>query len=45
LIDTIKDSRARKVLLTHGYSDALVRYLREQGIDAEALRTAYGEEE
>jgi putative mRNA 3-end processing factor len=45
LIDTIKESRAGKVLLTHGYSDALVRYLCEQGIDAAALRTAYGEEE
>jgi putative mRNA 3-end processing factor len=45
LIDTIKESRAKKVLLTHGYSDALVRYLCEQGIDAAALRTAYGEEE
>jgi putative mRNA 3-end processing factor len=45
LIETIQESRARKVLLTHGYSDALVRYLCEQGVDAAALRTAYGEEE
>jgi putative mRNA 3-end processing factor len=45
LLATIRESRARKVLLTHGYSDALVRYLREQGIEAAALRTAYGEEE
>ena len=45
LLQTIADSGARKVLLTHGYSDALVRYLREQGVDADALRTAYGEEE
>ena len=45
LLQTIRDSRARRVLLTHGYSDALVRYLREQHIDADALRTAYGDEE
>ncbi|MFL6550358.1 MAG: ligase-associated DNA damage response exonuclease [Povalibacter sp.] len=45
LIATIRDSQAKKVLLTHGYSDALVRYLIENGIDAAALQTAYGEEE
>jgi putative mRNA 3-end processing factor len=45
LIATIRESHAKKVLLTHGYSDALVRYLIEQGIDAAALKTAYGEEE
>jgi putative mRNA 3-end processing factor len=45
LIATIRESGARQVLLTHGYSDALVRYLREQGIDAAALRTTYGAEE
>jgi putative mRNA 3-end processing factor len=45
LLRTVADSKARRVLLTHGYSDALVRYLREQGVDAAALRTAYGDEE
>ncbi len=45
LIHTVAESRAKKILLTHGYSDALVRFLREQGVDAAALRTAYGEEE
>jgi putative mRNA 3-end processing factor len=45
LLQTVTDSQASRVLLTHGYSDALVRYLREQNIDAAALRTAYGEEE
>jgi putative mRNA 3-end processing factor len=45
LLQTIRDSGARRVLLTHGYSDALVRYLREQGMDAAALRTTYGAEE
>lgn len=45
LLRTIEDSRATRVLLTHGYSDALVRYLRERGCNAAALRTAYGDEE
>lgn len=45
LIATIRDSGAQKIFLTHGYSDALVRYLIENGVDAAALKTAYGEEE
>lgn len=45
LLRTIEESRAKRVLLTHGYSDALVRYLCEQGCNAAALRTAYGDEE
>ncbi|MEM6734042.1 MAG: ligase-associated DNA damage response exonuclease, partial [Myxococcota bacterium] len=44
LIDTIRATGARKVLATHGYSDAMVRYLREEGIDAEALETAFGDD-
>jgi putative mRNA 3-end processing factor len=45
LIETCKATRAPRVLLTHGYSDALTRYLSEQGIEAAALQTAYGGEE
>jgi putative mRNA 3-end processing factor len=45
LLQTIDDSQATRVLLTHGYSDALVRFLRERGVDAAALHTAYGDEE
>ncbi len=45
LLRTVRETGARRVLMTHGYSDALVRYLREQGVDAAALKTAYGEEE
>lgn len=45
LITTFKDTGARKILLTHGYSDALARYLNENGVDAGALKTAYGDEE
>lgn len=46
LLRTIHETGAKKVWLTHGYSDPLVRYLREQGIDAQTLHTEYhGEEE
>jgi putative mRNA 3-end processing factor len=45
LLQTIDDSQAKRVLLTHGYSDALVRYLCERGVNAAALRTAYGDED
>jgi putative mRNA 3-end processing factor len=45
LIDTAHATGAKRILATHGYSDALVRFLREQGTDAAALSTQYGEEE
>jgi putative mRNA 3-end processing factor len=45
LIDTFEATGARRILLTHGYSDALARYLNELGISAGALETAYGDEE
>jgi putative mRNA 3-end processing factor len=45
LLQTIRESGASRVLLTHGYTHALERYLREQGVNAAALRTAYGDEE
>lgn len=41
LIDTTRRCKAKRVLATHGYSDAIVRFLREQGIDADALETAF----
>jgi putative mRNA 3-end processing factor len=41
LIRTIDDSGARRVLATHGNSDTLVAYLRERGLVAEALETAF----
>ena len=31
--------------MTHGYTEALTRYLREKGLDARALTTAYGDDE
>lgn len=45
LLETCRATRARRVLLTHGHSDALARYLNEQGIEAAALETAYGAED
>ena len=45
LLDSCMASRARRILLTHGYSDALARYLNERGTQAGALATSYGDEE
>lgn len=45
LLQTFRDTGARRILLTHGYTDALCRYLRDQGVDASALRTEYGAED
>jgi putative mRNA 3-end processing factor len=45
LLRTCHESGARRILLTHGYTDALCRYLCEQGVDAAALRTEYGAED
>ena len=45
LLHTCRETQARRILLTHGYTDALCRYLQEQGVDAAALRTEYGAEE
>lgn len=46
LISTIKATGARRVLATHGNTDLLIPYLRDNmGLLAERLRTAYGDEE
>jgi len=45
LLRTFRDTGARRILLTHGRTDTLCRYLRELGIDAGALSTEYGAEE
>lgn len=41
LLDTIRETGARRVLATHGYADVLSRYLREQGVDAQPLATPF----
>lgn len=45
LLRTFDETGARRVLLTHGHSDTMVRYLLEQGRDAAALATQYEGEE
>jgi putative mRNA 3-end processing factor len=39
LLRTVRETGARRVLATHGNTDALVRVLRDDGIDAQALRS------
>lgn len=41
----IRETHAETVHVTHGYIQELVRWLNEQGINAVALRTKYGDEE
>ena len=45
LIAAIEATAAERVLATHGQTEALARYLREKGLDAQALKTAYGDDE
>lgn len=45
LLQTIRETGARRVIATHGNTDALVPFLREQGVDAGNFRTDYGSEE
>jgi putative mRNA 3-end processing factor len=44
LLRTCRETGARRVLATHGNTEALVRVLREDGIDAAALKTELGGE-
>ncbi|HEX6142628.1 MAG TPA: ligase-associated DNA damage response exonuclease [Geminicoccaceae bacterium] len=41
LLRTIRETGARRILATHGYSDTLARYLLDQGLDAAPLGTLY----
>jgi putative mRNA 3-end processing factor len=45
LLRTFSETGAKRILLTHGYTDAMCRYLQERGIDAAAVRTEYGAED
>ncbi len=44
LLDTIVASGAGRVLATHGHAEPLARFLREQGVDAGVIRTAWEDE-
>lgn len=45
LVQTVRETCASRILITHGRSDVLARYLKEDGIHAAALSTRYGDEE
>ncbi len=45
LFRTVRETGARRVIATHGNTDAIIRALREQGVAAEAFSTDYGGEE
>jgi putative mRNA 3-end processing factor len=41
LLDTVRETGASRVLATHGHADPLARHLRESGLDAGVIRTAW----
>jgi len=41
LLQTVRETGASRVLVTHGWSDALSRYLAESGLETGTLRTAF----
>jgi len=45
LLQAIEASGASRVLVTHGYSEALVRWLGEHGVQAQALATRFSGEQ
>jgi len=45
LLRTVRETGARRVIATHGATDALVRALNDAGIDTGVFRTDYGEDD
>ena len=45
LLEAISATGAPRVIVTHGYVDPLVRYLGEQGWEAGAFKTEYGDDD
>lgn len=41
LLRTVEETGARRILVTHGYTDALSRFLRERGYQTSILKTAF----
>ena len=41
LLDTISQTGASRVIATHGHAEPLARFLKEQGLDAGVMRTAW----
>jgi len=44
LLEAIAATGAQRVIVTHGSSAVMVRYLREQGLQAESFETEYGDD-
>jgi putative mRNA 3-end processing factor len=44
LLSAIGSTGAQRVIVTHGSSGAMVRYLQEQGLQAESFQTEYGDD-
>jgi putative mRNA 3-end processing factor len=44
LMNTIQETGASRILVTHGYTNVVARWLREQGMDADVLQTHYNGE-
>ena len=44
LLEAIAATGAQRVIVTHGNSAPMVRYLRERGLAAEAFTTEYGDD-
>jgi putative mRNA 3-end processing factor len=44
LLDTIRETGAQRVIATHGHAEPLARFMREQGLDAAVMRTAWENE-
>jgi putative mRNA 3-end processing factor len=45
LLRAIEATGAQRVIVTHGYSAVLMRWLQQQGLEAGAFETEYGDEE
>ncbi|MES2849702.1 MAG: ligase-associated DNA damage response exonuclease [Bacteroidota bacterium] len=45
LLSAVKATQAEKVFVTHGFQSAFSRYLNENGIAADEVKTAYGAED
>ena len=45
LLQTIKDTGAQKVYVTHGFQAAFSRWINEQGIEAAEVKTEFGNDE
>lgn len=45
LLESVKATGAEKVFATHGFTSVLARYLQENGLEAEEVKTQFGTEE